>query len=79
MGRAERIPGLRVCETGLPAGRKPFNRNQSIEMNKSKCPHCGTKLGNFMYADMCPHCHEELKHNTRPLSAQSGGLGKANT
>jgi hypothetical protein len=20
-----------------------------------------------MYADACPHCHEELKHNTRTL------------
>lgn len=37
------------------------------EMNRSKCPHCGFKLGNFLYADACPHCHEELKHNTRPM------------
>ena len=36
-------------------------------MNRPKCPHCGFKLGNFLYADACPHCHEELKHNTRPL------------
>jgi hypothetical protein len=36
-------------------------------MNRSKCPHCGVKLGNFLYADACPHCHEELKHNTKPL------------
>jgi hypothetical protein len=36
-------------------------------MNKSKCPHCGIKLGNFLYADACPFCHEKLKHNTRPL------------
>jgi len=36
-------------------------------MNRSKCPHCGVKLGNFLYADACPHCHEELKHNTRHL------------
>jgi predicted amidophosphoribosyltransferase len=36
-------------------------------MYKLKCPHCGIKLGNFLYADACPHCHEELKHNTRPL------------
>jgi hypothetical protein len=38
-------------------------------MNKSKCPHCGLKLGNFLYADACPHCHEELKHNTKPPDA----------
>jgi len=38
-------------------------------MNLSKCPHCGVKLGNFLYADACPHCHEELKQNTRPLLA----------
>ena len=25
------------------------------------------KLGNFLYADACPHCHQELKHNTAPL------------
>jgi predicted amidophosphoribosyltransferase len=36
-------------------------------MSKSKCPHCGAKLLNFRYADACPHCHEELKENTRPL------------
>jgi hypothetical protein len=36
-------------------------------MNTSKCSHCGVRLGNFLYADACPHCHEELKHNTRPL------------
>ncbi len=36
-------------------------------MNPSKCPHCGVPLANFRYADACPHCHEELKHNTRPL------------
>jgi len=34
-------------------------------MNISKCPHGGVRLGNFLYADACPHCHEELKHNTR--------------
>jgi hypothetical protein len=28
-----------------------------------KCPHCGVKLGNFAYADACPHCHEVLKDN----------------
>jgi predicted amidophosphoribosyltransferase len=36
-------------------------------MNKSRCPRCGVKLGNFLYADACPRCHEELKHNTQPL------------
>jgi len=37
------------------------------KMNRSKCPNCGVKLGNFLYADVCPHCHEELKHNTKRL------------
>jgi len=36
-------------------------------MNKSRCPYCNVKLGNFLYADACPHCHQELKHNTAPL------------
>jgi hypothetical protein len=36
-------------------------------MNRSRCPHCGVKLGNFLYADACPNCHEELKQNTEPL------------
>lgn len=36
-------------------------------MHVSKCPHCGAKLGNYLYADACPHCHHELLHNTRPL------------
>ena len=32
-------------------------------MLKTKCPHCGVKLGDFLYADACPHCHEVLEHN----------------
>ncbi len=39
------------------------------EMFKSKCPHCGLKLGNFLYADACPECRQALKHNTRLLVA----------
>jgi len=39
-------------------------------MNKSKCRHCGYKLGDFLYADACPSCHQELEHNiTRSLFA----------
>jgi hypothetical protein len=37
-------------------------------MNKSKCPACGGKLGNFLYAKACPHCHAELLENTRALT-----------
>jgi hypothetical protein len=36
-------------------------------MNASKCPHCGVRLNNFLYADACPNCHHELEHNTRVL------------
>ncbi len=36
-------------------------------MNKTRCPHCGIRLGNFLYADACPSCLEELEHNTAPL------------
>jgi hypothetical protein len=36
-------------------------------MNKTKCPHCGVTLGNFLYADACPHCHHELEQNTEIL------------
>ena len=32
-------------------------------MNRSKCPFCRQKLGDFLYADACPGCHEPLKHN----------------
>ena len=32
-------------------------------MFTTKCPHCGIKLGDFLYADACPHCHEVLKRN----------------
>jgi hypothetical protein len=49
---------------GDPPGQiKTINRKHS--MNKSRCPHCGFKLGNFLYADACPQCHKELKHNTK--------------
>jgi predicted amidophosphoribosyltransferase len=36
-------------------------------MSKSQCPHCGKKLGQYYYADACPHCRHELEHNTRLL------------
>ncbi len=38
-------------------------REMQMDMFKRKCPHCGVKLGDFLYADACPHCHEVLKHN----------------
>jgi hypothetical protein len=25
------------------------------------------KLGDSLHEDACPHCHEELKHNMKPL------------
>ena len=34
-------------------------------MFKRKCPHCGARLGDFLYADACPHCHEVLEHNNQ--------------
>ena len=33
-------------------------------MNTSRCPHGGVRLSNFLYADACPHCHENLKVET---------------
>jgi hypothetical protein len=38
-------------------------KRKAIDMFKTKCPHCGAKLGDFLYAVACPHCHEVLKHN----------------
>jgi hypothetical protein len=38
-------------------------------MTKSKCPHGGFRLGNYLYADACPECREELTHNTNLLTA----------
>jgi hypothetical protein len=32
-------------------------------MFAKKCPICGVKLGNYLYADACPHCHEVLRRN----------------
>ena len=37
-------------------------------MNLLKCPHCGVKLGAFLYADACPRCHEVLEHNQAKLT-----------
>ena len=34
-------------------------------MFKQRCPHCGVKLGRFLYADACPHCHEVLEYNNQ--------------
>jgi hypothetical protein len=38
-------------------------------MSIMRCPYCRQKLGNYLYADECPHCQEELEHNTTQLSA----------
>jgi Zn-finger nucleic acid-binding protein len=32
-------------------------------MFAKKCPSCGATLGNYVYADVCPHCREVLKDN----------------
>src|SRR5579859_5576987 len=45
----------------------PCEGGGACDMSISRCPHCLAKLGNFLYADDCPHCHTELKHNTRIL------------
>jgi hypothetical protein len=48
-------------------GQETIDLLTNNKMYKLKCPHCRIKLGNFLYADACPYCHEELKHNTRLL------------
>ena len=45
-------------------------------MNRSKCPHCQQKLGDFLYADACPRCHKVLKHNQPRESAAKPGVAK---
>jgi hypothetical protein len=35
----------------------------SSDMFKTRCPHCGVKLGDFLYADTCPRCHDVIEHN----------------
>jgi len=42
---------------------REFLKQLSNFMFKKKCPQCGARLGDFLYADACPHCHEVLKHN----------------
>ena len=37
-------------------------------MFKRKCPHCGVKLGDFLYADACPRCHQVLEYNQAKLT-----------
>ena len=44
-------------------------------MFKPKCPHCGVRLGDFLYADACPHCHEVLEHN----QAKPAAVGEKKT
>jgi len=59
-----------VTASGLPAEPGPalWQKRKAIDMFMKKCPHCGVKLGNFLYADACPHCHEVLKQNL-PMQA----------
>src|SRR5207244_1345481 len=62
-------PCVQLCAKKWRVRSRPlwWENLKERKMNITKCPHCGVKLGNFLYADACPHCHEELKHNTRPL------------
>lgn len=47
-------------------------------MSQSRCPRCRGELGNYLYADACPHCGGVLEHNTRPLvPAPAKQTGKA--
>jgi hypothetical protein len=32
-------------------------------MFTKECAHWGVKLGDFLYADACPHCHEVPNQN----------------
>ncbi len=32
-------------------------------MFTTRCPHCGVKLDDFLYAGACPHCKEVLTYN----------------
>ena len=38
-------------------------KRKIIDMFANKCPHCGFKLGDSLYADAGPHCHEVLRAN----------------
>ena len=42
---------------------------------KTKCPECGFKLRNFIYADVCPNCQEVLKHNQVKLTPTKQASG----
>ena len=32
-------------------------------MFAKKCPSCGARLDDYLYADVCPHCRDMLKGN----------------
>jgi hypothetical protein len=49
------------AQTASPTCYK--RERQLIYMVGKKCPSCGVTLGDFIYADVCPHCHEVLKVN----------------
>ena len=47
-----------------PVLSQPWRANTNhSEIMKSKCPECGFKLGDFLYAAACPNCHQVLKQN----------------
>jgi hypothetical protein len=51
----------------LPTSQLKLRLNGGISralvkiMFGTKCPRCGVKLGDYLYADACPHCHEVLR------------------
>jgi hypothetical protein len=52
---------MATCSRRIPTGLAAKEKDNY--MFRKKCPSCGVKLGDFLYADVCPHCHEVLKCN----------------
>jgi hypothetical protein len=38
-------------------------------MYKPKCPHCGFRLGNHLYAEACPECQHVLRTRSSEAAA----------
>src|SRR5262249_43449006 len=55
--------------SGNSSEKSDASKEEIIVMNRSKCPHCRQKLGDFLYADACPRCHKVLPQNQARESA----------
>jgi hypothetical protein len=56
-------------DTGNSSEKEPCSKEAIIIMNRSRCPHCRQKPGDFLYADASPRCQQGAPAKPSPRGA----------